>query len=273
VRHIKGSHIVVPRVHPEAHAYILQNSDQRIVFVIPYQDRFSLIGTTDVPVGAFENPAISTEEVEYLCRTVNAYLARPITPADVVWTYSGVRPLFDDGSSNPSQVTRDYVLKLDAGVGSAPLLSVFGGKLTTYRKLAEHALTELAPFFPDLKPNWTHRRPLPGGDIERGDVAAFADQLAHKYPRLPAEHVRAIATRHGTRSARVLGAAASVADLGFNFGAGLYQAEVDYLVREEWALTAEDVLWRRSKCGLHMDVTERERVAHFMSKRKSPVRA
>ena len=173
VRHVKGSHIVVPRIHQEEHAYILQNSDNRIVFVIPYQDQFSLIGTTDIPVEEYERPEISSEEIAYLCATASAYLARPIAPGDVVWTYSGVRPLYDDGSTDPAAVTRDYVLKLDADDDIAPLLSIFGGKITTYRRLAEQALSELAPFFSEMKRPWTKTEPLPGGDMVRGDLAAY----------------------------------------------------------------------------------------------------
>ena len=189
VRHVKGSHIVVPRVHQEAHAYILQNSDHRIVFVIPYQNEFSLIGTTDIPVEEYEHPEISSEEIAYLCGIASAYLAKPIAPAEVVWTYSGVRPLYDDGSSDPAAVTRDYVLKLDADDGAAPLLSIFGGKITTYRRLAEQALSELAPFFPEMKRPWTKTEPLPGGDMVRGDLAAYERELNARYasldPRLP----------------------------------------------------------------------------------------
>ncbi|MBS0320459.1 MAG: glycerol-3-phosphate dehydrogenase, partial [Proteobacteria bacterium] len=166
VRHVKGSHIVVPRIHPEEHAYILQNADNRIVFVIPFQQHYSLIGTTDIAVEQYADPHISPDEVDYLIALVNRYLERPLSPQDIVWTYSGVRPLHDDGSANPSAVTRDYTLKLDAGAGNAdaPLLSIFGGKITTYRKLAEAALAKLAPFFPGMQPAWTARESLPGGD-------------------------------------------------------------------------------------------------------------
>jgi glycerol-3-phosphate dehydrogenase len=166
VRHVKGSHIVVPRVHSGSHAYILQNADTRIVFVIPYQEKFSLIGTTDIAVDEYEHPTITADEIDYLCKIASAYLVRALVPADVVWTYSGVRPLYDDGSADPSAVTRDYVLKLDRGEGGeAPLLSIFGGKITTYRRLAEAALAELGTFFPGMGRPWTKREPLPGGDV------------------------------------------------------------------------------------------------------------
>ena len=267
VRHVKGSHIVVPRVHPEEHAYILQNSDQRIVFVIPYQNDFSLIGTTDIPVEAYEHPEISSEEIAYLCSIASAYLAKPITPEDVVWTYSGVRPLYDDGSSDPAAVTRDYVLKLDADDGAAPLLSIFGGKITTYRRLAEQALREIAPFFPEMKRPWTKAEPLPGGDIVRGDLAAYERELNARYASLDPRLLGALARRHGTRSSRVLGNANVAADLGRHFGDTLFAAEIDYLFAQEWATSAEDILWRRTKCGLHLAAAEREAVAQYLRDR------
>jgi glycerol-3-phosphate dehydrogenase len=271
VRHVKGSHIVVPRVHQEAHAYILQNSDNRIVFVIPYQDQFSLIGTTDIPVEAYEHPEISSEEIAYLCSIASAYLAKPITPEDVVWTYSGVRPLYDDGSSDPAAVTRDYVLKLDADDGAAPLLSIFGGKITTYRRLAEQALREIAPFFPEMKRPWTKAEPLPGGDIVRGDLAAYERELNARYASLDPRLLGALARRHGTRSSRVLGNANVTADLGGHFGDTLFAAEIDYLIAQEWATSAEDILWRRTKCGLHMTADEREAVSHYLRDRPGAV--
>jgi glycerol-3-phosphate dehydrogenase len=268
VRHVKGSHIVVPRVHSGRHAYILQNADKRIVFVIPYQERFSLIGTTDVPVEDYERPQISPQEIAYLCDIARAYLAKPPSPSDVVWSYSGVRPLYDDGSTDPSAVTRDYVLKLDAGgEGTAPLLSIYGGKITTYRRLAEQALAELAPFFPTMTSAWTQGEPLPGGDVPRGDLSQYGKQLAARYGGLPEECREALLRRHGTRATRVLGEAKKPTDLGIHFGHTLYAAEVDYLVAQEWARTAEDVLWRRTKCGLHLSVAQREAVAAYMLER------
>jgi glycerol-3-phosphate dehydrogenase len=264
VRHVKGSHIVVPRVHPEAHAYILQNSDKRIVFIIPFQREFSLIGTTDVPVVDCDTPRISPDEIEYLCSIANAYLAHPIAASDIVWTYSGVRPLYDDGSDDPSAITRDYVLKLDAPDGRAPLLSVFGGKITTYRKLAEHALGQLRAFFPQMRVAWTDRRPLPGGDLPPGGLAAYEGELAARYPGMPANLLAALARRHGTRAPIVLGDARGPADLGAHFGDTLYAAEVDYLVAHEWAVEADDVLWRRTKCALHLRADERDTVAAYL---------
>jgi D-erythritol 1-phosphate dehydrogenase len=269
VRHVKGSHIVVPRVYKEAHAYILQNSDNRIIFVIPYQREFSLIGTTDITVEEYEHPAITAEETSYLCGIANAYLAKPISPSDVVWSYSGVRPLYDDGSADPAAVTRDYVLKLDADKGMAPLLSIFGGKITTFRRLAEQALRELAPFFPDMKKPWTRSEPLPGGDMVRGDFAAFERVLRARYASIDPDLLSALARRHGTRSSRVLGNANTVADLGPHFGDTLFAAEVEYMIAEEWATSAEDILWRRTKCGLHMTASERDAVAQYLRARSS----
>jgi len=271
VRHVKGSHIVVPRVHEEDHAYILQNADNRIVFVIPYQERYSLIGTTDVSVDAYEQPAITDQERDYLLDLVNGYLARPLAPSDIVWTYSGVRPLYDDGSSNPSEVTRDYVLRVDALPGTAdtaraPVLSIFGGKITTYRKLAEHALADLAPFFPGMKPKWTHDATLPGGDLPGGDRAAWIMELGVRYPELRPALLRALAHRHGTEALAVLGNARTMSDLGEDFGAELTGREVDYLVANEWACTGDDVLWRRTKSGLSMTSEERERVSAYLAR-------
>jgi glycerol-3-phosphate dehydrogenase len=265
VRHVKGSHIVVPRVHSGSHAYILQNADKRIVFVIPYQEKFSLIGTTDIQVEEYEKPRITAEEVDYLCEIASAYLTRELTAADVVWTYSGVRPLYDDGSVDPSAVTRDYVLKLDQGEGSeAPLLSIFGGKITTYRRLAETALSELAAFFPNMGRPWTRREPLPGGDVPRGDVNAYGRELAARYPGVSVDVREALLHRHGTRAPRILGDARTTADLGAHFGHSLYAAEVDYFVAHEWARAAEDVLWRRTKCGLHLTAAQREVVSKYL---------
>jgi glycerol-3-phosphate dehydrogenase len=265
VRHVKGSHIVVPRVHTGSHAYILQNADKRIVFVIPYQEDFSLIGTTDIQVEEYEQPRITAEEIDYLCKIASTYLTRELTPADVVWTYSGVRPLYDDGSADPAAVTRDYVLKLDRGQGDqAPLLSIFGGKITTYRRLAEAALAELGAFFPMMGRPWTRSEPLPGGDVPRGDIKAYGRELAARYPGVPLDVRESLLHRHGTRTPRVLGAARTTGDLGTHFGHSLYAVEVDYFVAQEWARGAEDVLWRRTKCGLHLAPAQRDAVSKYL---------
>jgi glycerol-3-phosphate dehydrogenase len=271
VRHVKGSHIIVPRVHAEDHAYLLQNADKRIVFVIPYQDKYSLIGTTDAPAEDFEKPVISEQEIDYLLTLANTYLAKPLSRTDVVSTFSGVRPLYDDGASDPSAITRDYVFKLDTGdaPGGAPVLSIFGGKLTTYRKLAEHALRDLAPFFPAMRPAWTEGETLPGGDLPAGGIVAWVAAMQGKYPGLPADLVRGVARRHGSLAPKVLGAAKTLADLGEDFGNGLTAAEIDYLMREEWALTADDILMRRTKCGLGMPAAAALRVAAYVAQARA----
>jgi len=268
VRHVKGSHIVVPRVHAREHAYILQNADKRIVFVIPYEGEFTLIGTTDIQVDDYEHPQISAQETEYLCSIASAYLERPITPKDVVWTYSGVRPLYDDGATDPAAITRDYVLKLESDAGKTPLLSIFGGKITTYRRLAEAALAELAPFFPAMRPAWTRGRALPGGDMPAG-IAAYGHELASRYPDIDPELLDALLHRHGTHAPRILGNARRPTELGRHFGDTLYAAEIDYCMREEWARDGEDMLWRRTKCGLHLTTSERAAVGAYMRERLS----
>ena len=269
VRLVKGSHIVVPRIHDKRHAYILQNPDRRIIFLIPYEREFTLIGTTDVAVGESEQrPEISKEEIAYLCDAASRYTRRPVTPQNVVWAYSGVRPLYDDGTTDPSAVTRDYHFELDAGAQSAaaPLLSIFGGKITTYRKLAEHALEKLAPWFP-AKRGWTHAEALPGGDFGGRDFRAVLVDIRVRRPGLDRQWLARLLRRHGTLADALLGEAKTVADLGEAFGGGLFEREVRYLVEHEWAREAEDVLWRRTKCGLHMTPKERARVADFMKAR------
>jgi glycerol-3-phosphate dehydrogenase len=265
VRLVKGSHIVVPRLYSGEHAYLLQHPDGRVVFTIPYQQYYTLIGTTDVSYeGDPATVAISADEVAYLCNTVNGYFAQPITPEQVRWSYAGVRPLSDDDESSASKVTRDYKLELDAPQGQAPLLSVFGGKITTYRRLAEAALAKLTPLIGGSKRTWTHGKPLPGGQFPRADFAAFTAGVRQRWPFLTAELSQRLAHAYGTRVSDVLGAAASLADLGHQFGAGLSAAEVEYLRREEWARTAEDIAWRRSKLGLHMQPEELAGLAQYL---------
>jgi glycerol-3-phosphate dehydrogenase len=268
VRLVKGSHIVVPRLYEGEHAFILQNDDRRVVFMIPYEERYTLVGTTDVPhEGDPARAEASAEEIEYLCRAASRYLRRAVSAAEVVWRYAGVRPLYDDGSVNPSAVTRDYVLRLDSDEGGAPVLSVFGGKITTYRGLAEHALGKLAPWFPRMGRAWTAGAPLPGGTIPGGDLARFEEHLGARYAQLPRPLMRALAGRHGALAYDVLGDVASTAGLGEHFGAGLYAREVDYLVENEWASTAEDILWRRTKAGLHLPPGRQEALARYLERR------
>jgi glycerol-3-phosphate dehydrogenase len=261
VRLVKGSHIVLPRLYAGDHAFILQNDDRRVVFMIPYEERFTLVGTTDVDYeGDASAPVASQAEVDYLCRAAGRYLARPPQPADVVWRYAGVRPLYDDGSQDPSAITRDYTLRVDDVEGAAPVLSVFGGKLTTYRTLAEHALEKLAPYFPGLRPPWTARAPLPGSDFS--DREAAKTEFFKRYPQLPPPLLQAVFRRHGTLAHEVLGDGR----LGEDYGAGLTEREVSYLMQHEWARSAHAVLWRRTKCGLHMTEAQRNRVAQVVGR-------
>jgi len=246
-RLVKGSHIIVAKLFEGEHAYILQNPDKRIVFAIPYEGDFTLIGTTDKPYeGDPSHPTIDPDEVEYLCDSVNRYFTRQIGPADVAGSYSGVRPLFDDGHENASEVTRDYVLRL--GAKEAPqILSAFGGKITTYRRLSEHALDQLGPFLPQMTKPWTAGAALPGGDLPSGDFAAFLKTVRARWPFLDEINATRMAHAYGTRIDRVLGDATDLEDIGH----GLSAREIDYLVEKEWARTAEDILWRRTKLGLH----------------------
>ena len=266
IKLVKGSHIVVPRIHDHPHAYILQNDDKRVVFIIPYEEKFSLIGTTDIEVGAIADATkISAAETAYLLRAVNRFVAKPVLESDIVWTYAGVRPLYDDGSDNPSEITRDYVLKVDHDHGTLPLLSIFGGKITTYRRLAEHALQELKPFYSEMKKEWTGDVALPGGDIK--SVAIAAQMVIEKYPVLPVDFVKRLVMRHGSRAEQVLKGVMKISDLGATFGQGsnlLCEREIEFFIREEWARTPDDILWRRTKCGLHMDAVERASAAEFI---------
>jgi glycerol-3-phosphate dehydrogenase len=226
--------------------------------MIPYEREFTLIGTTDVQVtGEDLPPVISPEEVAYLCAAASRYSARAVTTDQVAWSYSGVRPLYDDGKEDPSAITRDYVLLLDEQ--GPPLLSIFGGKITTYRKLAEHVLDKLARWIP-AHPPWTHAEALPGGDFGGRDFPAVLEDLRSRYPPLDPHWLARLLRRHGTLCGKILDGAKTEADLGENFGGGLYERELAYLIECEWARSSEDVLWRRTKCGLHMSEAQRSRV-------------
>ncbi|HXI09061.1 MAG: glycerol-3-phosphate dehydrogenase [Bradyrhizobium sp.] len=258
VRLVQGSHIVVRQLYAHDRAYMFQNADGRIVFVIPYQDDFTLIGTTDRDYEGDPSKVKATaEEIEYLCNSVSEYLAKPVTPADVVWSYAGVRPLYDDGASEAKAATRDYVFELDTP-GGAPLLSIYGGKITTYRRLAEEALERLEPYLGSTKAKegWTATAPLPGGDIDVSAVVALTAELMREHPFLAHAHASRLAHAYGTRASRLLGSSKSMADLGRGFGDTLTEAEVRYLMANEWAVTAEDVVWRRSKLGLRLTSAE-----------------
>jgi len=268
VRLVKGSHIVVPRIHEERHAFILQNPDRRVIFMIPYERQYTLIGTTDIPVTRDDFRArISRKEIEYLCGAASRYSEKPITPGMVVWSYSGVRPLYDDGRENPSAVTREYHLMLDSGSwpGDAPLVSVFGGKITTYRRLAEQVMQKLAGRFPG-KRAWTHTEALPGGDLNGRSFRGLMLDFRRRFPRLPKVWLTRVLRRHGALTEEIIGEARVERGLGRNFGGGLYERELEYLVRNEWVREAEDALWRRTKCGLHMSAAEKTAVRDYLAK-------
>ncbi len=262
VRLVKGSHIVLPRLFDHDYAYIFQQPDRRIVFVIPYETDFTLVGTTDVDFHA--DPAsvrIEADETRYLCDAVNRYFRHPVRVEDVVWSYSGVRPLLDEGG-DASAVSRDYHVELDTTQG-APLLNVFGGKITTYRRLGEEAVDRLSAALGSDRPAWTeHGDPLPGGDF--ADAERLIAAWSQRWPWLPVALAHRWLRHYGTCTAAVMGEAASLHDLGQHFGAQLYQCEVDYLVRHEWARTSEDILWRRTKLGLRMNDDERGRLQDYL---------
>jgi len=265
VKLVRGSHIVVPRVFEGEHAYILQNDDRRIVFMIPYEGRYTLIGTTDVPQDDMRGGAqVSADEEAYLLRAVNAYLARPLAAGDVVWRYAGVRPLFDDESDNPSAVTRDYTLVVNDAQG-LPCVSVYGGKITTYRRLAESVLDKLSPWVKGRRGSWTGAEALPGGGFARAGRGRELAALQARYAGLDAAYVERLFARHGLRSAEVLGDARDMAGLGRDFGGGLTEREAVFLIRHEWAREPDDVLWRRTKCGLHMSQAERDAFAQWFA--------
>lgn len=271
VRLVKGSHIVVPQLYPGEHAYTLQSPDGRVIFTIPFQGRFTLIGTTDVPCGSDSLPAVVTAgEIEYLCHAVSDYLRVPLRPEQVVWQYAGVRPLYDSGEANASTVTRDYVFDLDAPAGNAPLLSVFGGKLTTYRRLAEHALSELLPHIKVKARRWTRAATLPGGDLPGRDAERFSGEQVARYAFAPAAMIRRMCAAYGTRIDRVLRGAHRLADLGAEIAPQLFEAELEYLRDAEWARGSEDVLWRRSKLGLILDHASQQRVDRWLTGEHAP---
>ncbi|HEX2634305.1 MAG TPA: glycerol-3-phosphate dehydrogenase [Bradyrhizobium sp.] len=273
VRLVQGSHIVVPKLYAHDRAYMFQNSDGRIVFAIPYQDDFTLIGTTDRDfVGDPSKVTASSEEIRYLCNSVSEYLAKPVRPEDVVWTYAGVRPLYDDGASEAKAATRDYVFELDTP-GGAPLLSIYGGKITTYRRLAEEALERLSPYLRSAKARegWTGKSPLPGGDLDVSAVAALTAELQRNYPFLTPVHADRLVHAYGTRAVKLLGTAKSMADLGQSFGATLTEKEIKYLMSQEWALTAEDIVWRRSKLGLRLTADQIAAIDAWIATNAIPV--
>jgi glycerol-3-phosphate dehydrogenase len=265
VRLVKGSHIITRKFWEGPQAYVLQNTDKRLIFVNPYQGDLTLIGTTDIPYdGLPEEVACDPSEVAYLLAIINRYFKVDLEPTDVLHSFSGVRPLYDDEATNPSAVTRDYVFEVDGGQGRPPFLSVFGGKITTCRKLAEHALERLRPFFPTMGAPWTSRPPLPGGDIPNGDFDAFVTAVCARRPWLPGPLAQHYARLYGTRLERLLGDASGIEGLGRHFGGQLYEREARYLLEHEWALSAEDILERRTKHYLHLGVEQRSAFDHWL---------
>ena len=266
VRLIKGSHIIVPQIFRHRFAYIFQNTDRRIVFAIPYEREFTLIGTTDVEFhGEPQDPQISAAETDYLCATVNRYFTRQIGAADVVHSYAGVRPLLEDESADPAKVTRDYALDLD--LQGPPLLSVFGGKITTFRRLAEEAVDGLCRALNIEAAPWTQLAVLPGGDLPGASLAVFLRALARRFPWLPTPVRERFARAYGTRISMLIGAARNLSMMGEEVLPGLYEREVDYLCGYEWALTARDILWRRTKLGLHLPPGSEARLAAWLADR------
>ncbi|MET0370497.1 MAG: glycerol-3-phosphate dehydrogenase [Sphingobium sp.] len=265
MRLVRGSHIVVPRLFDHDHAYFFQLPDGRIFFAIPYEGDFTLIGTTDSDHhGSLDDVRPSAEEIAYLCEGANRYFAQAIAPADVVWAYAGVRPLVDDGSDKPEAATRGYQLELEGGEG-APLLSVFGGKITTYRHLGEAAMAMLRPLLPAMTGgDWTADAPLPGGDFPMTGLADLTAGLARDYPFLDPVHADRIARAYGTLARDWLGDARTQGDLGIDFGHGLTQAECRYLIDREWAIGSTDILWRRTKLGLRLDALQVARLDSWL---------
>lgn len=251
VRLVKGSHIIIPKLFEGEHAYLLQQPDKRIVFAIPYEEQFTLVGTTDIPFeGDAMAPVIDESEKQYLCDAINRFFQEEITPNHIFRTYSGVRALYDDGAGQAQKVTRDYKLDLDLSSG-APLLSVFGGKLTTFRILSRHAVDKITGH--QVNTNWTSKTPLPGGDFADGNFEKFFEQQERKYPFLPASLLLRFARSYGTRMDIMLEGVLSLRDMGRDFAQILYEVEIIYLIRYEFAKTAEDILWRRTKLGLHLE--------------------
>lgn len=268
IRMVKGSHLVVDKLYDHDRCYIFQNADGRICFAIPYEHNYTLIGTTDEDHrGDPGKPEISDAEIDYMLEAVSEYFKKPVTRTQLKWAYSGIRPLYDDGASKAQEATRDYVLKLDHPEGQAPILSVFGGKITTARKLAESVMDEIKPFFPNMKGKWTAASKLPGGDIGYDAVETHIINLQHKYSFLKPANIRRLFRAYGTEVESILGDARFAADLGDAIGP-LTVKEIDHLKSREWAVTADDILWRRSKLGLHMKPEEQEALRVYMEGEK-----
>jgi len=265
IRMVKGSHIIVKKIFNHTRAYIFQNADGRIIFAIPYENDFTLIGTTDVDFhGDPSTVAITDDEIDYLCRAASEYFTSPVTPQSVVSSYSGIRPLFDDGKKDAKAATRDYVLKLEASNETAPLISIYGGKITTYRKLAESVLEKLAPYLPGMGRPWTAEAFMPGGDFAPGNFAGKVQQLMDACPIISKQHATRLVRTYGTRALAMTRPLGKTEDMGICFGGDLYEFEVTYLIRHEWAQTAEDVLWRRTHLGLVLSSQEADVLQTWM---------
>jgi glycerol-3-phosphate dehydrogenase len=267
---VKGSHIVVKKLFNHNRAYIFQNADGRITFTIPYQNEFTLIGTTDVDYRGDPNDVIAThDEISYLCTAASSYFKKVVRVEDVVWTYSGVRPLFDSGEASAQKATRDYVLELDAPNNEPALLNVFGGKITTFRCLAEDAMKKLSEILQPANGPWTRNSKLPGGDFPIDKFDALKTEFCEKYPNLDTQLITRLIRSYGTLAEKILDGAQNMHELGTHFGAGLYQAEVEYLRKYEWARTTDDILWRRTKLGLKFIPQEVEKLDQWLQNESS----
>jgi len=266
VRLIKGSHFTIPKLYSGRQAYILQNRDKRVVFTIPYKSDFTLIGTTDVPFDANPNSVtISKEEIRYLLDSVNYYFETQIAEKDINWTYAGVRSLYDNKVKNASQITREYYLDLNDNNGEMPIISIFGGKITTYRALSERVVSMLKKYFPKMKKSWTADSILPGGDFYRNNFNQFFMRLKRQYQWIPIKMLRRYAESYGSIAPAILKDAKSLNDLGQHFGADLYECEVEYLMTYEWVQTCDDLLWRRSKLGLFLNDKDIDRLKVYIN--------
>lgn len=266
IRWVKGSHIIVPRLYQGDHAYILQNEDNRVVFLIPYEKKYTLVGTTDVEYrDDIEEVRITMEEVEYLCQAANRFLRHPLRPEDIQWTFSGVRPLVDDGDANPAAVTRDYILEMDEYEG-LPILSVYGGKLTTFRRLAENVGDQVVEKLGRGGDAWTEDAPLPGADATVVNFQTFLKTLKREYNWLPEALAYRLGRAYGARVRDILRGAKRLGDLGDYLGENVYEAEIRYLVAQEWAQTLDDILWRRSKLGLHISEDTQKKIKRLLKK-------
>lgn len=272
VRMVKGSHIIVDKLFEHERAYLFQNDDGRIIFAIPYENDFTLLGTTDVDFnGTPDEVSIDPVEISYLCDAANEYFTAEIGPENVVYSYSGIRPLFDDGKSDAKAATRDYVLSLDTGGGEeAPLLSIYGGKITTYRKLAESVLKKLTDYLPKMQNSWTETATLPGGDFAPDAFMPEVEKLTLSCPCISVKHATRLIRTYGTRAHAMTTHVLEAKDLGEAFGHQLYAFEVDYLLAEEWAKTVEDILFRRTKIGLFLSTEEVDRLEKYIQQKVSP---